>query len=42
MLSPQRGWIGVDELCRQRGVEPLPNPPIDPELLPEWFGERTD
>ena len=29
-------------LCAERGVEPLPNPPIDPALLPEWFGERTD
>lgn len=29
-------------LCAERGVEALPNPPIDPALLPEWFGERTD
>lgn len=33
---------GFHELCRSRGIEPLPNPPIDPDLLPEWFGERTD
>jgi len=33
---------GFYELCKSRGVEPLPNPPSDPSLLPEWFGERTD
>lgn len=33
---------GFEQLCAERGVEPLPNPPIDPALLPEWFGERTD
>lgn len=26
-------------LCAERGITPLPNPPID---APAWFGERTD
>jgi len=30
---------GFAALLAERGVEPLPNPPID---APPWFGERTD
>ena len=30
---------GFERLCAERGVEPLPNPPLD---LPDWVGERTD
>jgi hypothetical protein len=26
-------------LCTERGITPLPNPPI---TAPEWFGPRTD
>lgn len=30
---------GFAALLAERGIEPLPNPPLE---LPEWFGERTD
>ena len=30
---------GFERLCAERGVEPLPNPPLD---RPDWVGERTD
>jgi hypothetical protein len=30
---------GFEALCAQRGITPLPNPPIQ---APPWFGERTD
>lgn len=30
---------GFEELCRSRGVEPLPNPPLE---FPPWVGERLD
>ncbi len=28
-----------EKLCAERGVTPLPNPPLD---LPDWVGERSD
>jgi hypothetical protein len=31
--------VGFAGLLAERGVEPLPNPPIE---APPWFGERTD
>ncbi len=30
---------GFERLCAERGITPLPNPPLD---MPEWVGERTD
>jgi hypothetical protein len=30
---------GFERLLAERGVTPLPNPPVD---APPWFGERTD
>jgi hypothetical protein len=33
---------GFEKLCAERGVQPLPNPPIDPALRPAFFGERLD
>ena len=30
---------GFEKLCAERGVTPLPNPPLD---MPDWVGERTD
>lgn len=30
---------GFAKLCAERGVEPLPNPPVK---FPDWVGERTD
>jgi hypothetical protein len=30
---------GFLKLCAERGVEPLPNPPVE---FPEWVGGRTD
>lgn len=30
---------GFRKLCAERGVEPLPNPPLE---LPSWVGERLD
>ena len=30
---------GFEKLCAERGVKPLPNPPLD---LPDWVGERID
>ncbi len=34
--ADKREWA---EIKRERGIEELPNPPLD---VPEWFGERTD
>ena len=30
---------GFAAICAERGITPLPNPPID---APAWFGERSD
>ena len=30
---------GFAKLCAERGVTPLPNPPVE---FPDWVGERTD
>lgn len=30
---------GFARLCAERGIEPLPNPPVE---FPDWVGERTD
>ena len=30
---------GFEALCKERGVEPLPNPPLE---FPDWVGERRD
>jgi hypothetical protein len=30
---------GFDALLAERGIRPLPNPPLD---APPWFGERSD
>ena len=33
------GGTEFTELLAQRGITPLPNPPIQ---APDWFGARTD
>jgi len=30
---------GFERVCAERGITPLPNPPL---VAPAWFGERTD
>lgn len=30
---------GFERLCAERGIEPLPNPPVE---WPTWLGSRTD